>query len=121
MPAGIRMVVSAALLLAGIGISMKGIASFRRARTTVNPHTPNDTSSLVTTGIYQFTRNPMYLGVALVLVAWTVFLSSGWALIGVLGFVLYIDRFQIAPEERALTKLFGKEFESYKGRVRRWL
>jgi protein-S-isoprenylcysteine O-methyltransferase Ste14 len=63
----------------------------------------------------------MYVGVTCVLVAWAVFLSSAWALLGPVAFVLYIDRFQIAPEERALAKLFGREYANYRAKVRRWL
>ena len=76
---------------------------------------------MVSTGIYRVTRNPMYLGLSLVLVAWAVFLSSAWALLGVAAFVLYMDRLQIAPEERALSKLFGSEYTAYRAKVRRWL
>ena len=63
----------------------------------------------------------MYVGLSCVLVAWAVFLSSGWALLGPVAFVLYISRFQIAPEERALVKLFGSEYANYQAKVRRWL
>jgi len=63
----------------------------------------------------------MYLGIMLALVAWAIFLSSPWALLGPLAFALYINRFQIAPEERALDVLFGSEYAAYKARVRRWI
>ena len=63
----------------------------------------------------------MYVGLAWILAAWAVFLSSAWALLGLVAFVFYMGRFQIAPEERALTKLFGNEYTSYQARVRRWL
>ncbi len=121
LPSGIRLVVSVAIVLAGLAFSAAGVLSFRRARTTVNPTRPEEASSLVSTGIYRITRNPMYVGLLLVLVAWTVFLASAWALLGVAGFVLYMDHFQITPEERALSKLFGSQYASYKARVRRWL
>lgn len=121
MPSGIRLSVSLALVAVGVAFSVAGIVSFRRARTTVNPIKPESASSLVCTGTYRVTRNPMYLGIFLVLVAWAVFLSSAWALLAVVGFVLYMNRFQIAPEERALSDIFGNEYELYKARVRRWL
>jgi protein-S-isoprenylcysteine O-methyltransferase Ste14 len=105
----------------GVGLSVAGVRSFRRAQTTLNPTKPQEASSLVTTGIYRVTRNPMYLGLSLVLLAWTVFLSSAWALLGVAAFVLYINRLQIAPEERALSQLFGSEYTAYQAKVRRWL
>lgn len=63
----------------------------------------------------------MYLGLLFILIAWAVFLSSAWALIGPLAFVLYMNRFQIAPEERALSAMFGISYSAYKSRVRRWL
>lgn len=120
-PTDIRLAVSIAIGLAGVATSVAGVLTFRRARTTVNPTRPEAASSLVSTGIYRMTRNPMYLGLLLVLVAWAVFLSSAWALLGAAGFVIYMSRFQISPEERALTRLFGSEYASYKARVRRWL
>ena len=63
----------------------------------------------------------MYVGLLFILVSWAVFLSSAWALLGPLAFYLYIARFQIAPEERVLSELFGDEYLAYKARVRRWL
>jgi protein-S-isoprenylcysteine O-methyltransferase Ste14 len=121
LPASIRFPASLAIVVAGVAFAAAGLRSFRRARTTPSPTKPQEASSLVSTGIYRISRNPMYLGVAMVLFAWAVFLSSAWALLGVAGFVLYISLFQIAPEERALAQLFGSEYESYKARVRRWL
>jgi len=100
---------------------MGGVVSFRRAKTTVNPLRPEASAALVSTGVYSFTRNPMYLGMALVLFAWAAYLSSIWSLVGPVLFALYITRFQIVPEERALERLFGASFAEYKKRVRRWL
>lgn len=121
MPAWLRVMAAAAIALTGLGVSVAGVLAFRRARTTVNPMKPLATTALVTSGIYTVTRNPMYLGVLLVLVAWAVFLSSAWALVGPVAFVLYINRFQIAPEERVLSGLFGRAYSDYRARVRRWL
>ncbi|MEO8937468.1 MAG: isoprenylcysteine carboxylmethyltransferase family protein [Burkholderiaceae bacterium] len=121
LPSEIRLAVCLALVMVGAALAAAGVLSFHRVRTTVHPTRPEEASSLVSTGIYRFTRNPMYLGLLAILVAWAVFLSSAWALLGAAGFVLYISRFQIAPEERALSKLFGSEYASYKASVRRWL
>lgn len=112
-----------ALLLALIGASIcgAGLWQFRRARTTVNPVEPQRASALVTTGIYSITRNPMYLGFALLLAGWGVYLASPWAVVVLAGFVGYLTRFQIMPEERALQGLFGEEFERYRSQVRRWI
>lgn len=107
--------------LIGAFFCLAGVISFRRAKTTVNPLKPENASALVSGGIYRVSRNPMYVGFALFLVAWAAWLSSPAALAGVIGFVLYINRFQVAPEERALAALFGDDFERYKARVRRWL
>lgn len=120
-PTLIRVAAAVAIALAGGGFSLAGIISFRHARTTVNPMKPETTSLLVCSGIYRLTRNPMYLGLFFVLVAWAVFLSSAWALLGPLAFVLYINRFQIEPEERVLSAMFGLDYAAYKSRVRRWL
>jgi protein-S-isoprenylcysteine O-methyltransferase Ste14 len=117
----VRIVVAVAIALCGGGISFSGALAFRRARTTVNPMKPEAASSLVTSGVFRFTRNPMYLGLLVVLLAWSVFLSSAWSLVGPLAFVLYINRFQIAPEERILSSMFGTDYATYKAKVRKWL
>lgn len=117
----LRIIVAALVALIGGFFCLAGVVSFRRAKTTVNPLKPEAASALVSSGIYKISRNPMYVGFALFLVAWAVYLSSPWALVGVIGFVLYIDRFQIQPEERALAALFAAEFERYKNSVRRWV
>jgi protein-S-isoprenylcysteine O-methyltransferase Ste14 len=116
-----RLVVSMALALVGGAFSLLGAIAFRRAQTTVNPMKPERASSLVTGGVYQATRNPMYVGLLFVLLAWAAFLAAPWSLVGPVAFVFYISRFQITPEERVLTPLFGEAYSNYKTRVRRWL
>jgi protein-S-isoprenylcysteine O-methyltransferase Ste14 len=116
-----RVSVSLVLVAAGVLIALTAVASFRRARTTVNPTKPSATSSLVSGGIYGVTRNPMYLGLLLVLLGWAAFLSNALAFLVVPAFVLYMNRFQITPEERTLSATFGAEFSAYKAKVRRWL
>lgn len=120
-PALVRLVAAIAIALAGVGIAIAGVVAFRRARTTVNPLKPEATSSLVISGVYGFTRNPMYVGLALVLLAWAVFLSSALALLGPLVFILYMNRFQIVPEERVLSGMFGDAYSTYQTNVRRWI
>jgi len=120
-PALIRVATAIAIALAGAVIAISGVIAFRRARTTINPLKPETTSAIVTSGVYRFTRNPMYVGLALALLAWAVFVSSVWALLGPAGFVLYMNRFQIMPEERALSALFGTSYSVYRSKVRRWL
>jgi protein-S-isoprenylcysteine O-methyltransferase Ste14 len=114
-------ILAACVAVVGVATSIIGVASFRRAGTTVNPMRPEKASSLVISGIYKLTRNPMYLGLLLVLLAWAVFLSNAVAFIALPAFVLYMNRFQIGPEETALASVFGQEFAAYKSRVRRWL
>lgn len=115
---------TAAALIIGAGgilIAVMGVAQFRRHHTTTNPHTIDKTSALVTGGIYRFTRNPMYLGMLLVLVG-TVFLSRDvLALLVVPGFIITLNRLQILPEERALRARFGGAFDAYCDRTRRWI
>ena len=96
-----RVLAAATIALVGAVFTIAGIVSFRRAKTTVSPLHPESASTLVSWGVYTITRNPMYVGLLFLLVAWAVFLSSPLALAG-LAFFLYIGRFQIAPEERAL-------------------
>ena len=115
--------VGAPLVLVSVGLvfGVAGMISFWRAKTTMNPTKPTATSVLVTSGAFRITRNPMYLSLLLYLLAWAVYLSNWLALLFVPVFVLYINRFQIRPEERALSSLFGQEYAAYKERVRRWL
>lgn len=119
--AGWHLGAAIAVLLMGAAVCLAGVLSFRLARTTVNPLRPETASALVSSGIYRHTRNPMYLGFAIALVAWAFYLASPVALLGVVGFVLYMNRFQIGPEEQALAILFGEDFAAYRTRVRRWL
>lgn len=108
-------------LVVGIITAVAGIVEFSRHKTTVNPLHPEKTTSLVSTGIFQFTRNPMYLGMLIVLLGWADLLNSIWAFFGPLAFFAYITLFQIQPEEKAMHKHFGDEFSHYCSSVRRWL
>ncbi len=116
-----RVVAATIISMIGLGLGLAGIISFWCAKTTVNPLKPEASSALVCSGIYRFSRNPMYLGVHFVLVAWAVFLGSAWTLLGPVAFVLYINRFQILPEERVLSARFGTAYSAYAAKARRWL
>ena len=120
-PSLIRVTTTIAIALAGVGTAISGVITFRHARTTLNPLKPETTSAIVTSGVYRFTRNPMYVGLALVLLAWAVFMSSAWSLLGLVCFILYMNRFQIMPEERALSGMFAASYSAYQAKVRRWL
>jgi len=107
--------------LLGLSCDLAGILSFYRAQTTVNPLKPGSTRALVISGIYSYTRNPMYLGLTCLLTAWVLYLGQ-WLLLPLVGLlVFYLNRFQIAPEEQALLRLFGDQYSAYQQRVRRWL
>lgn len=121
LPDNLRHGLTAAFVVLGIGFDLAGLLAFRKARTTVNPLRPGKASAMVTGGVYRLTRNPMYVGMLLLLLAWAVHLSALWAFAGLPLFVLYIGRFQIEPEERALEGLFGEDYRHYAQRVRRWL
>jgi protein-S-isoprenylcysteine O-methyltransferase Ste14 len=113
--------VAGVLLTTGLLLMLGAAAAFFAVRTTINPLRPARASSLVTTGLFRLSRNPIYLGDLLVLAAWGVWLGSlaNVALLGV--FVWYMNRFQILAEERALSRLFGERYTAYCASVRRWL
>lgn len=105
----------------GVAVALGGVVEFRRAQTTVDPIHPDKASALVVRGIYRVTRNPMYLGFALLLGGWVLALASLPGIIVTVSFFLYLNHFQIPPEEAALSVRFGEAFDYYKARVRRWL
>jgi protein-S-isoprenylcysteine O-methyltransferase Ste14 len=110
----------AAIVLAGFVTGMSGVLSFRKAHTTTNPLKPG-ASTLVTRGVYAMSRNPMYLGGVIMLLGWSFLLQNALAFVFLPVYVLYINRFQIEPEERVLTSLFGETYVAYQARARRWL
>lgn len=117
----LRQLLAAALAMVGVTFDLLGLLAFRRSRTSINPMKPGKASALVTGGVYQVTRNPMYVGLALLLAAWAVHLTMLWPFLGPVLFVLYMNRFQIGPEERVMRDKFGEQYAAYAARVRRWL
>ena len=109
------------IIIISLSIAMAAIVSFKQAQTTVNPTTPTASSSLVSSGIYHYTRNPMYLAMAFLLFGWCIYLSNLYLVIFVAGFVYVMNKLQIEPEERALEIIFSDQFIQYKQQVRRWL
>jgi len=105
----------------GVGVGLAALWSFHKARTTINPLDPSQATHFVSKGIYQLSRNPMYVGLVCCLLAWAIWLSYLLTWIGILLFIAYMTRFQIIPEERILKLKFGKEYENYCLKVRRWL
>lgn len=116
-----ELIITIAFALLGIAIAAAGVLSFKKANTTVNPTKPDSSSSLVTNGIYQRTRNPMYLGFLMLLISCFFWISNLANCVVLIGYVAYMNRFQILPEERALTNLFGQEFQEYTQHVGRWI
>ena len=118
-----RLRVTAAVVLAVVGVYLMVSArvALGRVNTTWHPMTPGQATSLVTSGVFGLSRNPIYLGMLLVLFGWAVALSSPAALVLSVVFVPYLDLFQIGPEERALSAVLGEEFLDYRARVRRWI
>ncbi|WP_396270949.1 methyltransferase family protein [Ideonella sp.] len=109
------------LAVAGAGIAVAGVVAFRRKGTTVNPLDPGRSTKMVRDGVYRFSRNPMYLGMLLMLAAVVLYLSNvAAALVALPLFVWYMNRFQIVPEERFLQQKFGEEYTQFLREVRRW-
>jgi protein-S-isoprenylcysteine O-methyltransferase Ste14 len=106
--------VAASLLLAASAVFL-----FRRAGTTPNPTRP--TTALVVHGPYRFTRNPMYVGFAILYLGSTLLLNSVWPLVLFPVMITLLDKLVIAREEGYLAAKFGDEYRAYKARVRRWL
>jgi len=98
-----------------------GIIEFRKYKTTLNPLIPEESSALLTKGVFKFSRNPIYLALLNLLICFSIYLGSFFGLIILPLFVIYMNQFQIKPEEKAMLKLYGKEFENYCSKVRRWI
>ena len=114
-------IVSGLSLLIGIGVLVSAVASFRKQKTTVNPLDIEKASSLVISGVFKYSRNPMYLGMVFILLSIALKFNLIGGIILTLLFVIFITRFQIIPEEVVMEKLFKEEFDSYKKKTRRWL
>ena len=112
---------AAILFAAGLAIGIGAFLQFRRANTTINPMTPDQTSALVTRGFFGISRNPIYVGDALILAGAALLFANLLAFAAVALFIAFVDRFQIRPEERALHARFGEAYEAYRREVRRWL
>jgi len=105
----------------GVLVALAGIVAFQKAKTTLNPTTPEKSSYLVSGGIFRVTRNPMYLGMQLIIIAAIFKFGNYYGFIAAAFFNLYITQFQIKPEERIIERIFGDEYLHYKKKVRRWL
>lgn len=109
------------LLILGLVVFISAVKSFRVHKTTVNPLEPRKASSLVTSGIFKFSRNPMYLGMLIVLLSISFKFNLFGGMITSLFFYIFITKFQIIPEEEAMNELFGNQFIDYVKKTRRWI
>ena len=108
------------LLILGLAVLIFAVRLFRKDKTTVNPLSPEQATKLVTDGIFKYSRNPMYLGMAFVLGSIAAFYNPIGGIILIALFFVYITKFQIIPEERAMRDLFSDEFDRYIKVTRRW-
>lgn len=116
-----RKVGAAAVAAGAVGLVTTAQLRFRQAGTTIDPVHPDRASALVTSGPYGITRNPMYVGLAGVLLAHAVLRGSWRALPSVAAFVAVIDRWQVPAEEAAMSARFGTDYEEFRARVPRWI
>jgi protein-S-isoprenylcysteine O-methyltransferase Ste14 len=116
-----RGTLAAAFGLIGLAIAAVAFFQFRRVGTTPNPRKPHESTTLVVAGMYRWSRNPMYLGDVLILAAWALWLANAAPFVFLPLFVAYINRYQIAPEERVLESRYGCAYTEYRRAVRRWL
>lgn len=116
-----RKIIVFGLIGLGGAIGVLGVFEFARRSTTINPHNPEKTREFVRSGVYRFSRNPMYLGLLIVLISPVLYWGNPFTLLVVPIFIWYMNRFQIRPEEEIMEQKFGKDFISYKDKVRRWI
>ena len=109
------------IILFGIIIILSAIVLFKKYKTTITPLKPSKASKLIVNGVYKFSRNPMYLGLLLVLIGVGIMLNPIGGIFFIPLFILYLNYFQIIPEENAMIQLFKGEFLKYKRNVRRWI
>jgi protein-S-isoprenylcysteine O-methyltransferase Ste14 len=120
-PTPLRMYVGLAFAQASGVLALAAAATLWHARTTINPFTPANATSLVTGGVYRLSRNPIYLSLLLLLLAYAIRLDAPAVWLAPVLFVAYVTRFQIQPEERVLQAKFGDAYRQYQARTRRWL
>jgi protein-S-isoprenylcysteine O-methyltransferase Ste14 len=119
LPGGLRWIGGGVLVLAGAALLASFNTAFTRKGTAVEPWKP--TTAIVTTGPYRITRNPAYLGMALVYVGIALLAGALWVLVPLPFVLVVIDRAVIAREERYLERKFGREYLDYKAQARRWI
>ncbi|WP_371193700.1 isoprenylcysteine carboxylmethyltransferase family protein [Glaciecola sp. SC05] len=118
---GMNVYIALVFIILGLFSGVAGLVSFKLAKTTVNPLKLDKASALVDSGMYRFSRNPMYLGMLFIILGLIVRLEQPYSLVWAVLFIAFMTKFQILPEERALSLIFGESYSHYKRRVRRWL
>jgi len=116
-----RQTVSVLILIIGIVVIISPVFDFIKSKTTVNPIKFQNVNRLVTTGIYRYSRNPMYLGMILIIISTTVYYLNFLSVFSPLIFYIWINKFQISREEIFLEGKFGNEYLKYKSKTRRWI
>lgn len=120
-PGWLHLIICLCICICAMTIALSAIARFRHHQTTIHPHHLDRVCTLVTDGIYRYTRNPMYLSLLLLLISFGIFLGNWLTILPILFFIGYLTQFQIKPEEYILAERFGDDFKLYKGKVRRWI
>ena len=113
--------ISIFILSVGILIFINPVLQFIKSKTTINPIQFKETNKLVTSGIFKYSRNPMYLGMLMIIISTSIFYLNIYSILTPFLFILWINKFQIKREEIFLTEKFGKEYFSYKNKTRRWI
>ena len=114
-------VLSVLVVAIGLGCAVPSFRLFANNNTTISPFTPSETTALVTSGMYRYSRNPMYLGLVLLTIAATIFFGTWLGIVIIVAFIFLLNFLQIIPEEEALLDIFGEEYVEYKKKVRRWI
>ncbi len=118
---GYQTLISIFVAVVGLACAIPSFRLFAKHKTTISPFTPSETTTLVTDGMYRYSRNPMYLGLVLLNIAATIFFGTWLGVIIVVAFIFLLNLLQIIPEEEALIYIFGEEYIDYKKKVRRWI
>lgn len=121
MAQSVAAVLALVFICLAVAILLMSSWKFFRAKTTVDPRQPMAANNLITTGLFAFSRNPIYLAFTFILIALGFWLTSALAWVWIALFITYVQRLQIIPEERLLTQRFGQDYANYCKRVRRWL
>jgi protein-S-isoprenylcysteine O-methyltransferase Ste14 len=119
MPLWLQLGSGVTFVAAGVLLIRSSMQSIGAAGTTYNPYSAS--TALVTSGIYKHTRNPGYLGLAVIQSGLALMIDSPWIALSVVVSIIVTSQFVIKLEEEKLTRTFGQEYQDYLGNVRRWI